>query len=205
MFANFDLEDEEEGRMRARRSRRRECVANDEEIESPSRKRRARETHERVGRYDAEHESTHSLCKWRLNPEKSIWWEWLHHHDVADPKSATGRRFRRRFRVPYALYQRLLRDAQEKPQFADKVGGRGPPTQPLSMKLLAALRYLATGDTFDSLEDTAHISESTLRKFTFDFIDWVAVELYKVHVALPAGDDLDLNLEVYRRLGFPGA
>ena len=49
------------------------------------------------------------VCARRANkPLESAWWKFLHRPGVADPRSRDGRLFRRRFRVPYTLFRRLV-------------------------------------------------------------------------------------------------
>jgi hypothetical protein len=187
-------------RMR-RRSRAKKAKPEDE----PMRKERRRETHVRKGRYHDEHPSG-GRARWRLRPDKSVWLEWLNNPQIEVESSTCHARFRRRFRVPYKLYTQLLEGAKSRPELGLAASGScAAPKQSLELKILAALRHLATGDTFDSLEDTARISESVLRDFTFLFVDWLADVLYAEYVTLPGGKLLLDSLEVYRKLGFPGA
>lgn len=45
---------------------------------------------------------------------KSLWWrEYVESEEVRDPQSASGKIFRRRFRVPYPLFERLMELAIE--------------------------------------------------------------------------------------------
>ena len=80
-----------------------------------------------------------------------------------------------------------------------------PERHPLIMKVLAALRHLATGDDYQSLEDAARLSASLLKKFIPVFIRWLARNEFARLVRLPEGQSLRQNLSIYKRLGFPGA
>ena len=42
------------------------------------------------------------------DPKQSEWWIFLHHTDTWDPSSKRGKLFRRRFRVPRALFELLV-------------------------------------------------------------------------------------------------
>ena len=74
------------------------------------------------------------------------WWSELQHPEVDDETSAAGRRFRHKFRLPYAMAMELVNEAQAVKEFRDKPpgegGGRGPPRHPLVLKVLAVLRHL---------------------------------------------------------------
>jgi hypothetical protein len=47
--------------------------------------------------------------------DESKWWQWLHDPDVRDPRSIIGRKFRRRFRVPYERFVKLVADTRHLP------------------------------------------------------------------------------------------
>ena len=103
----------------------------------------------------------------------------------------------------------LMVQAQKVDEWRDKpVGlghGRGPARHPLILKVLAALRHMAKGLDPDDLEDVARISESTLRAFIKQFVKWLSVEMYPLHVKLPDAAKLRASLKVYAKLGTPGA
>ena len=47
----------------------------------------------------------------RPDYSESYWSKMLEKDDVADPTSRLGKQFRRRFGIPFALYQRIVTDA----------------------------------------------------------------------------------------------
>lgn len=78
--------------------------------------------------------------------------------------------FRRRFRVPFAVFK-LLRD-----RFAGSLheGDRdavGQETLPVDLKVLASLRILATGCSADAAEELSGVSEITIMKYHHRFCE----------------------------------
>ena len=119
-------------------------------------------------------------------------------------------KFRRKFRLPLDLVHDIVEQlGRERSDVADKPAGggrgKGPARHPLIMKVLAALRHLAKGDDYESLEDASQISESTLKKFIPSFMNWFAKSVSPNWVKLPEGEALQDSMAVYKRLGFPGA
>ena len=69
-------------------------------------KRRKIETKPRAARYGHLHPKGDQRRQ-ILNHENSSWWELIHHPDVFDPISSTGKKFRRIFRLPWSEVQML--------------------------------------------------------------------------------------------------
>merc|ERR1711998_385318 len=87
------------------------------------------------------------------NPYASTWWSFIHRETVKQPRHRDGKLFRRRFRVPYTMFRRLVsmwRERQGGGTDLDEDGLRktdaiGRPCHPLELKILAALRVLGRG------------------------------------------------------------
>ena len=145
----------------------------------------------------------------RLDPMTSPWWKLAHDPEVRNQGSKAAKKFRLKFRCPIEIVDEIMVQAKLVPEFADKPQGgghgRGPSRHPLIIKVLAALRHLAKGDDYDSLEDAAQISASTLRAFTLKFLQWFKTTIYPVQVTKPTGAHLSNSMAAYTRLGFPGA
>merc|ERR1711934_133006 len=113
----------------------------------------------------AKRRKTHDQS-WReeepLDPLDSVWWRFLHRDGIEDSSHRVGRLFRRRFRVPYWYFRHLCsmwRDNGWPPSDRDACGRK---SQPLELKILAALRVLGRGECFDTCAELSNISESTL-------------------------------------------
>ena len=74
--------------------------------------------------------------------------------------------FRDKFTVNRSLYERYYQDIKHHAGFSDKVAGvgghRGPTSQPLRIKLLAALMRLTTGLKFTIIATMAKIGAGVL-------------------------------------------
>ena len=179
-------------------------AAGDRAAAPKQRKKRAKETRKRQGRF--EHQYKKGTKEARVfKPQNSTWWATLQHPDLAREETRIARRFRQKFRLPYVMVEQLKRRVvRDHPEWADWDGG-GQCSHPLIMKILVALRHLASGDDFDSLEDAAHIARDTLRVWVPKFLKWMEEVLFPEEVKKPTDGELDAALEVFELLGFPGA
>ena len=99
----------------------------------------------------------------------SSWWKVVTDPLVANPTSAPGKLFRRRFRVPYPVFQDLMEMAQQLgfpklPISAAKVEGI-----PLELQVLGVLRVLGRGTCFDGIEELTGGSAEAHRVFFHSF------------------------------------
>ena len=106
----------------------------------------------------------------REDPKTSTWFKYYIGRPVTSKKAL--RKFRRRFRLPYAAFIRLVRDARENKWFpkTERCDAIGRPGAPLELLILGALRYLGRGWTFDDIEESTGVSEEVHRTFFYDFI-----------------------------------
>jgi len=142
-------------------------------------------------------------CKWLLDWKCSIWWETIERL-TAD---ATGhpqllKQFKSKTRVPWAVFQELLREMSADPDMQE----RKHVSIPLSLKLCAALRYLATGHSFSGMEDGFRMSAQVQRDFFWEkFVPWMMKNKYDETVRAPrTRDELAATVHEYEEVGFPG-
>jgi hypothetical protein len=133
---------------------------------------------------------------------------------AADPTSIDGRYFRRRFRLPYdlfnALNQVMLADNWFPGEYehdgqgnCDRMGIRGASIQ---VKHLSVLRVLGRGVCFDEMYDGSGLSESTLSRFFHRFTSIFASRMFhKVVVPPKTPEELGRIVNVYTMLGLVGA
>ena len=107
-----------------------------------TKKRRKKETRRRAARYDHVYPPGDSRRR-TLDSSRSPWYELIEHPEVRVPGSWAFNKFRKTFRVPMPVVDKLMAAAQRKPEWADKPAGqgngRGPARHPLILKVLAAL------------------------------------------------------------------
>ena len=134
--------------------------------------------------------------------------------DQEDTKD--GRYFRRRFRIPFAMFITLIKVILEERWFAgfDELGrGNLDATRSermrgasLHVNFLSALRILGRGNVFDECCDGSGCSESLLASWFHHFVARFVARLFKCMVCPPSSvDELSAQMRIYQRLGLNGA
>lgn len=131
------------------------CNSSSDEEELPEKKPRKRETIPRCMQPVPDY-------------SQSVWAKMLKDPSIKEPTSKTAKKFRRRFRVPFPLFELLVAELRDDVTGAwDQVDATRLASRrvPLELKVLSALRALGRGEVFDTLEELTLVSESTLRVF----------------------------------------
>ena len=149
----------------------------------------------------------------RPDYRKSLWWTMLEKGECKDPSNRQFLVFRRRFGIPFNLFKVIVERARTwsvnegKSKLGDEVtdciGNTGVP---LELKILGALRMASKGCSFDAIAELSGMSIATMQKFFHQFWAKFSELFRKEWIVYPtnAAEAAD-SLEVYRRLGFPGA
>lgn len=133
---------------------------------------------------------------------------------AADPNSVDGRYFRRRFRLPYDLFDALNRvmlndnwfPGEYEPDGRGKCDGIGIRGASIQVKHLSVLRVLGRGVCFDELYDGSGLSESVLSRFFHRFNSIFTSRLFHKVVVPPKNtEELDRIAKIYTMLGLVGA
>ena len=135
---------------------------------------------------------------------------------IAKEDTRDGRYFRRRFRIPFAMFSVLIQTILEERWFSGfELDGRGllDSTRDerrrgasLHVKVLSVLRILGRGNVFDECFDGSGCSESLIASFFHLFLQRFVARLFKCMVCPPAGaDELAEQMRIYERLGLNGA
>lgn len=143
---------------------------------------------------------------YRRNYLSSQWWELIHNPLVANPTTSQGKLFRRRFRVPYPIFQDLL-------EKAEAIGFKKQPISianvkgiPLELQLLGVLRVLGRGTCFDGVEELTGGSAEAHRSFFHKFCHLFVRKYYDEYVYLPRNNEEKARwMSDYARMGLPGA
>ena len=135
----------------------------------------------------------------------SVWGRLLMENSQSSPNCSTSKLFRRRFRVPYIIFQSILELVRQQKWYHDEqFDVCKQPLPPLELLLLGVLRILGRGLTFDDVSEYNGISASANRVFFHMFCKNMAQE-YNKHIFPPGTDEeIKHTTEEYRRLGFPG-
>ena len=163
----------------------------------------------------------YSTCNW--------WSDFIYNLEVLDPSSTAAKCFRRRFRVPFPVYEEILTFASEaepigsgktitiihKPYFRSwhcldykmyPISCAGIPGIPLPLQILSVLRVLGRGTCFDGIEEITGGSAEAHRVFFHDFCRRFSKRFYSTYVHIPeTEEELKKAMSDYSRMGLPGA
>jgi hypothetical protein len=140
----------------------------------------------------------------KLDFSTTAWGLMLADESINDSSSRNGKLFRRRFRIPYPLFNEILVPlCKEKNIFEIKQECRV--RIPLEFKILLCLRILGRGNCCDDIAEMGNMFESSVLKIFKQFVKGMTNKCFDDYVKLASGVKRDLVLETYRKLGFPGA
>ena len=140
----------------------------------------------------------------KINYWDTPWGQLLQNPEVKVERSKWGKLFRRRFRVPYSLFNQILvPKCREANIFA--IISEARVRIPLEFKLLMCLRILTRGNVADDIAEMSYGFESSVTAIFHIFCVNFAKALFDMYVFVPTGDRLERNMSVYSRLGIPGA
>ena len=158
-------------------------------LNSPNRKRKSPEARDEFRKVD------YTKTKWGLLIGNPL---------VRFPDNRYGKQFRRRFRLPFQLFEILVDICRDKNIF--NVRDLSRVKIPIEIKLLCCLRVLGRDECFDSIEDMSDVPEKTVWWFFKTFISNFPKALLNDVIKPPKeGVELQKVMNVYTRMGFPGA
>ena len=133
--------------------------------------------------------------------------KYLHHsneEEKIDEYSRFGKKFRLRFRVPFVLFEAIVKDIR--PRYGigpSDCKGRDAVT--LELLVLGSLRFIATGCSFDTIEELTNVSDEKHRTFFRDYFSHWGVHAAKSIVKIPkTEDELRHVMGLYERHAHPG-
>jgi hypothetical protein len=150
-----------------------------------TRKRRIRSVKKRASLMTKDNQGQ----KIALTARNSIWW--LNYVECVDTEDTKFLKiFRNRFRLPYTQFLELVAYAKTSPEyfkrwFDDSRDVTGERAAPLEILILAVLRYLGRGWTFDDLWENTGVHAETHRQFFHKFIAFGSDVLYARFVDTP--------------------
>ena len=122
--------------------------------------------------------------------------------------SRDGKLFRRRFRVPYQVYCKLVSMCIDKNVFGlnsnldTDVANRA--ICPVEIKVLAVLRILGRNWNFDDIAEATSMGETTARRAFHLFCENFVQHYYDQFVYRPKDEKLEKVMEVFAKMGLPG-
>lgn len=106
----------------------------------------------------------------RLNWAQSPAWILLQKGEYRDHNSADGKAFRRRYRLPGEIFDRIVSICKARRWFdIAETDASNRATAPIELKILGVLRVLGRGWVFDDLEEITGLKRETHRKFFHEF------------------------------------
>ena len=156
----------------------------------------------------------------------SQWGLLLNNPQTMDILSYEGRLFRRRFRLPFPVFKEILIPKCEEYNIFDNerpgnhaficiyiifkftitaciLNGLGK--IPIEIKILGCLRILGRDSCADDIFELSGIKESTMNNIFKVFCKNFVERIYPLYVKLPDKNKLKKIMEVYTKLGIPGA
>ena len=114
--------------------------------------------------------------------------------------------FRRRFRIPMKLFRILEKELpMREPLLRTRADARGMPGHKPWQKILASLRRLSTGRSFDDLDDLSRMSAESSRKYFFVFLRAMLATYGEKYLNRhPSVQEMRSIEKLYSRAGFPG-
>ena len=131
------------------------------------------------------------------------WGELISSKNVVNPKSREGKNFRRRFRLPYPLFQYLVQLCDDYNVFDSIYASKIP----IQCKVLGCLRILARDACADDITEITNnnIGESTMNYVFKKFIHGIVEKIFPKFVKPAEGEYLKEVQASYEALGLPGA
>lgn len=161
----------------------------------------------KVRRFDysrGERKLKSNVSPWEIVP----WLIDLSNPNVRDPSKREGKEFRRKFRVPYPVFQDILMLTKDIPDRAFHHLPRtvtGAWVIPLELKILMVLRVQAGGLKFvDAAELTGYMTEGTACAFFKHFNKMFRCFHQETIIRPLTGDAMKESMRTYAMLGLPG-
>lgn len=129
-----------------------------------------------------------------------------HNSPFKDQNCFMYKQFRKRFHVPYELFEEIVADVKRINRIPDdKKDATGQESVILPLLVLGSLRVLATGCTFDAIEELTNVHEETHRVFFHkQFCMW-GERVAHEHIQMPFDEDTLRHVAgPYNMLGLPG-
>ena len=144
--------------------------------------------------------------------KKAPWQEMIDSGSYKLETTKQGHSFRRKFRLPASMFDWIVATALHRQLFPEfhmdgsTCDAFSRPAVSLHVKILCVLRILGSGCDFSAVYDGSKVNEQAARLFFHRFNDVFVRSLYGDWVHPPSTKkDVDEALEIYRRLGLPGA
>ena len=133
---------------------------------------------------------------------ESQWGQLISNPNVENPRKTEGRRFRRRFRLPFPVFQHLVELCTRENIF--KLVNKSP--IPIELKILSCLRILGRDNCADDITELTQqiLGESTVNFIFKAFVEGMELLVYPKVCKFASGKLFQQVLQIYSKLGLPG-
>jgi hypothetical protein len=138
----------------------------------------------------------------RADLEFNEWGRMINSHAIWSPTSFEAKKFRSRFRLPWILFKMLLLPACREVNMFNKERGSYISVE---YKIMIGLRMLAKDNDCDTLEELTGVPKSTVNIIFNQFCKEMNEFFFDKFVNFPEGAELKKIMDVFARVGFPGA
>ena len=115
-----------------------------------------------------------------------------------------GHLFRRRFRIPFPVFQEIVKMTRGQQWFSEGENAVGIKVAPLELNIFAVLRVLGRGYCFDGVEELCYTSAEILRVFFHKFCDLFSKKYFPIYCSPPTTEEeIAKTTPIYSRLGLP--
>jgi hypothetical protein len=130
--------------------------------------------------------------------KETAWGRLISNEKVKDPSTSCGKLFRTRFRLPFVVFEFLVKISSEFNLF--EYSQTYKVSIPDELKVMAILRMLGRGECLDSISEMSGIGKSTVQRifktWTHNFVKYCKGDFLKI----PEGDELKEIMEVYKKV-----
>lgn len=109
---------------------------------------------------------------------ETAWGKMITHRRINNPCSSVAKKFRRRFRIPFSVFDKMLVPLCREGKI---FGPSHKMKTPIEFKILVALRILARGNCADDIEEFSSIPENScnyyFKRFVLNFAEVVITKL----------------------------
>jgi hypothetical protein len=140
---------------------------------------------------------------WRsVDYSTTPWMRMINNPQINDSTTREGKRFRRRFRLPFPVFEYIVELCKERNIFEIKNYERI--TIPIEIKVLICLRIFSRGECLDTLYELTGVSEAYCSTIFKQFSKNFRQQFQQQFLPIPSESDIKKSMEAYDDLGIPG-
>jgi hypothetical protein len=124
----------------------------------------------------------------------TVWGRLITDESVKDANSQCGKLFRRRFRVPFPVFELLVRLTKENNLFDYSMEYKV--LIPIELSVMGVLRMLGRGECLDTIEELSGISKSSMQRLFQTWTKNFVAEFKNQFIGIPTDEEMLKIMEV---------